>query len=138
MGNLTLSKLPIEKEKWTRPEDATNGNISDYDSNTGFAAANWPCTYTLDLEMEYRLSVIRFLLWDGLGKGGNRINPRKYKFTLSISSDGQNFITVFSNQNQDGTNGWFSFRFTNDTYARYVRLTGLFNTAKPAISYRRI
>jgi hypothetical protein len=133
MGNLALSRLPIEKEVWTRPEGATDGNVSNYDSNIGFAAANWPCTYTLDLETEYRLSVIRFLLWDNLGKPGNRVNSRKYKFTLSISSDGANFTTIFSNQNQDGSNGWFTFRFTNDSYARYVRLTGHFNTANEQI-----
>jgi hypothetical protein len=133
MANLALSKLPIEKEKWTRPEEATNGNIFNYNGNIGFAAANWPCVYTLDLEMEYRLSVVRFLLWDNLGRPGNRINRRKYKFTLSISSDGLSFTNVFSNENGDGSNGWFSFRFTNDTHARYIRFTGHFNTANEQI-----
>ncbi|MEI9946433.1 MAG: discoidin domain-containing protein [Chitinophagaceae bacterium] len=133
MANLALTKLPIEKEKWTRSEDATNGIVINYDGTSGFAAANWPCTYTLDLEVEYRLSVIRFLLWDNLGNPNNRINNRKYKFTLSISSDGINFVTVFSNQNQDGSNGWFSFRFINETYARYVRLVGHYNTANEQI-----
>lgn len=133
MANLALAKLPIEKDKWKRPEEATNGITLNYDGGKGYTSANWPCTYTLDLEMEYRLSVIRFLLWDNLGKPGNKIDPRKYKFTLSISSDGVNFITVFSNQNQDGSNGWYSFRFINDTYARYVKLTGHFNTANEQI-----
>jgi hypothetical protein len=133
MGNLALNRLPLEKENWIRPEEATNGIISDYDGHNGFAHATWPCSFTIDLESEYRLSVIRFLLWDNLGKVGNTINSRKYKFTLSISSDGKNYFTLFSNQNQDGSNGWFSFRFVNETYARYIKLTGHFNTSNKYI-----
>ncbi|HRZ41374.1 MAG TPA: hypothetical protein P5228_01570 [Bacteroidales bacterium] len=129
MGNLALNRLPIEREIWTKPEETTNGNINEYDDHNGFGYAVWPCNYTIDLESEFRLSVIRFLLWDNLGKPGTNVNPRKYKFTLSVSSDGINYFTIFSNQNKDGGNGWFAFEFTNDFYARYIRLTGHFNSA---------
>jgi len=133
MGNLALNKLPIEKDKWQSPEQATDGIVLNYDGSRGFASANWPCDYTLDLETECRLAVIRFLLWDNLGNRQNVRDKRKYKFTLSISSDGINFTTIYSNQNQEGSNGWFSFRFDTNIYARYVRLSGHFNSANENI-----
>ena len=128
MSNIALNKLPQEINVWKRPEIATNGIISNYTAQLGFSHASWPCTYTLDLEKEKEISVIRFLLWDGLGEKGNNRNERKYKFSLSISNDGKNFTTVYSNQNSEGSNGWFSFRFTNEIYARHIRLSGHFNS----------
>lgn len=128
MGNLALNKIPIEKETWNRPEIATNGNIVDYTGTEGFSWAIWPASYTIDFESEQRIRVIRFLLWDNL-RLRKEPDARKYKFSLSLSNDGKNFITIYSNQNEDGGNGWYSFRFLNDTYARYVRLTGHHNTA---------
>jgi hypothetical protein len=129
MENLALNKLPLEKDSWKRPEEATNGNVSKYDGHNGFSLSYYPCNFTIDLEREHRLTCVRFLLWDNYGRPGSKINAREYTFSLSVSSDGNNFITVFSNQNQKGGNGWYSFRFLNDTYVRFVRLTGLSNTA---------
>jgi len=128
MSNFALKKLPLEKDSWKRPEEATNGNITNYTDESGFAHATWPCNYTIDLEREQKLSVIRFLLWDKLGRKNNSISSRKYKFTLSISTDGKAFTTIYSNQNEEGSNGWFSFNFTNEIYARFVRLNGHFNS----------
>jgi hypothetical protein len=129
MINLALNKLPLEKEIWTNPEEATNGEFSGYTGKSGFAFATWPCTFTIDLESECLITNIRFLLWDGLGNFGNKIDTRKYKFSLSISTDDINYFTVYSNQNQEGNNGWFDFNFIQEAYARYVRITGHFNSA---------
>lgn len=128
MSNIALNKLPLEKDAWKRPEEATNGNITNYTGQNGFAHATWPCNYTIDLEKEQKISVVRFLLWDNLGRKNNSPNDRKYKFSLSISSDGKVFTTIYSNQNEDGSNGWFSFKFTNEIYARFVKLNGHFNS----------
>lgn len=129
MKNLALNKLPLEKTIWNRVELSTNGDVSNYTGVDGFAWAVWPCDFTIDLESEFRINTIRFLLWDNLILSKGKPDDRKYKFSLSISNDGQNFITIFSNQNDKGGNGWFSFTFLNDTYARYIRLTGHHNTA---------
>lgn len=129
MSNLALKKLPLEKEIWVRPEEATNGVTNNYDGRKGFAHATWPCEFTLDLESERKVRFIRFLLWDNLGRPGMRLDARQYKFSLSISSDGKNFITIFSNQNQEGGSGWFEFEFINEIYFRFIRLSGHFNTA---------
>lgn len=133
MGNLAHKKLPIEKDSWKNPEEATNGNITNYNGKNGFAHAYHPCNYTINLENEHRVSVVRFLLWDNLGATGNKVKAtREYTFSLSVSYDGTTFITLYSNQNQKGGNGWYSFHLPNDTYARYVRLTGHSNTENRA------
>ncbi|HBS88053.1 MAG: hypothetical protein A2W91_09935 [Bacteroidetes bacterium GWF2_38_335] len=128
MANLAANKLPLEKDNWKRPEIATNGIINKYDGANGYAHANWPCVFTIDLENEMRISFIRFLLWDGLGTSQKEKDIRKYTFTLSISSDGYNYFDIFSNKADSGENGWFSFKLLNETYARFVRLTGHYNT----------
>src|ERR1700754_5018965 len=122
MSNLALSKLPLEKEMWQRPEAATDGNFTIYDGENGFAHATWPCTYTLDLGADSKIFVIRFLLWDNLGRPGTFTpHNRKYNFSLAISSDGNRYTDVFSNQGKDGGNGWYSFEFLTATYARYIK-----------------
>lgn len=129
MENLALHKLPLEGDIWKRSKEATDGNSTNYTTKSGFAFAYWPCTYTLDLGTENLIRCIRFLLWDNLGNQQNKLDPRKYKFTLSISLDGKTFTPIYTNQNQDGGNGWYSFNFLNDTNARFVRLSGHFNSA---------
>ncbi len=129
MSNLALGKLPLEKEKWIRPKEATDGNFSKYTGSIGFAASQWPCSYTIDLGVENKISLIRFLLWDNLGGESNLPDSRKYKFSLEISSDGYNYINIFSNEDTSGSNGWFIFKFSNPTFARFVKLRGTRNTA---------
>lgn len=129
MSNLALKKLPIEGNIWQNPQEATNGKTTNYGDFEGFAFASWPCSFTIDLEEEHSINTIRFLLWDNLGKDGNKLQNRKYKFSLSISSDGINYTTIYSNQHLEGGNGWFSFRLLNETYARFIKLSGHFNSA---------
>lgn len=130
MANLALNKLPIEKDNWKNPEDATDGNITDYDGHNhrGFAAANWPCSFTLDLDTEHKISIIRILLFDNLGKPNSQISDRKYKFSLSLSGDGVTYYPIYSNEHSEGGLGWYSFELITQTYARYIRLNGLHNS----------
>jgi hypothetical protein len=129
MANIALNKFPIEKDLWSRPELATNGNIIDYDGQNGFAHSRLPSKYTIEFEEEKIVESIRFLLWDGLGKRAEKPNSRKYRFSLSISKDGKNFIQLYSNQNQEGSNGWHTFEFLNVTTAKFIRLDCISNTA---------
>lgn len=129
MGNLAINKFPLEIENWKNAYEATNGNSTMYSGTNGFAFAYWPCNYTIDFEKEKLIKTIRFLLWDGLGNKNKTKDSRKYKFSLSISLDGVTYIPIYSNQNQEGENGWFWFNFLNDNYARYIRLTGHFNSS---------
>jgi len=143
MSNLAFNKLPLEKEQWIRPEQATNGDSLNYTGNKGFAHAIFPCTFTIDLEKETNIDQIRFLLWDGLGNSqrknedidisvnnlSKQKDKRKYKFSLSISSDNVNYLPVYSNYNESGDNGWFIFNFLFSTYARFVRVSGHNNSA---------
>ncbi len=129
MANIALNKLPLEIETWKKSEIATNGDAKNYDGANGYSHAEWPCTYTLDLDSEKKIKSIRFLLWDNLGKNKTVVDPRKYKFTLSISSDGITYTDIYSNRDEEGGNGWFIFRFLNDTYFRFVKLTGHYNSA---------
>jgi len=129
MANLALGKIPLEKDKWNNPEQATNGNIVGYTGSSGFTSSPWPSSYTIDLGSEIKISTIRFLLWDNLGSVFKDPDKRKYNFSLEISSDNISYITIFSNEDKDGSNGWFVFRFVHETSARFLKLRGLRNTA---------
>lgn len=137
MANIALGKLPIEKAKWKRPEVATDGNITNYNGNDGFAHASFPCTFTLDLsnlrygqdpENPRTIHSVRFLLWDGLGNENNNVDKRKYTFSFSVSNDGENFVELFSNNFKEGWNGWTTLEFNIPSFVKFVRLTGLNNT----------
>ncbi len=130
MANLALGKVPLEKDDWKNPEAATDGNTTNYgnQNNEGYASANWPCQYTVDLDSEKKIVGIRILLFDNLGKPNYPVADRKYKFSLSLSPDGDNYYTVYSNRDQEGGVGWYSFIFNNETHARFVRIEGYSNS----------
>lgn len=75
MANVALGKS-IKEEQVENAVAATDGQITGYTGNTGFAYFRWPGTLTVDLDNIYRLSCIRMLLWDGLGQGGGPRDPR--------------------------------------------------------------
>jgi len=129
MANLATNKLPIEKSDWKTPEVATNGDVTNYDGSNGYAEAPWPCLYTIDLNTVTQITAVRFLLWDNLGRGKFKVDSRKYKFTLSISADGGHYQQLYTNKNEDGGNGWYEFNFLNETFTKFVRLEGHYNSA---------
>ena len=67
-------------------------------------------------------------MWDNLGSGGTTPHERKYKFSLEVSSDNFNYVSVFSNEDQEGSNGWFTYRFQTETFAKFVKLKGSYNS----------
>ena len=129
MPNIARGKTPIE-DYWKRSELATDGTISGYTGFEGFAHANWPCTYTLDLENEYPIEIIRFLLWDNKGRPTNQEATREYFYSLSISTDGYGWQTYFTT-GSEGFIGWQIFEFKHKPVARYIRLHCYHNTEKP-------
>lgn len=127
--NVALKK-PVLEPSVFRPEAATDGITTGYSGQEGFAHFGWPGTCTVDLEEAYELKCIRFLLWDGLGKGGVQPAPRRYLYRLLTSVD-QRTWTVQYETNMDGSIGWQVFDFGSPINARYVRIHGLWNSAKP-------
>lgn len=125
MANLAYGLKPLED--WNRPEDATNGKVTEYTGNKGFAYNIWPCTYTLDLKGSEKVKFIRFLLWDGLGRGNIRDN-RRYQYILKSSTDGHNWFELFTTSNE-GTNGWQVFKINKYIDARFVRLDAISNSS---------
>lgn len=128
MANVAFEKT-IE-EQVTNAASATDGQITGYTGNTGFAAFRWPGTFTVDLGEVHRLSCIRMLLWDGLGQPGGIRNPRLYFYRLLTSIDHQTWQVVYDTVER-GSNGWQVFNFPDGIESRYVRVHGMLNTANP-------
>ncbi|MFI5141373.1 MAG: discoidin domain-containing protein, partial [Bacteroidia bacterium] len=128
MANLALGKLPLETV-WARPEEATNGKIVGYTGDRGFADANFPATYTLDLENIIIIHTIRFLLYDGVNDPPRErtTDGRKYFYSLSLSNDNIKWDTYYTT-GENGYNGWQVFEFAKNIKARFVRLNAKYNT----------
>lgn len=126
MANLALHKRV--EEGMINSGEATNGNTKNYTGRKGFASFRWPGTLTVDLDGGYQISWIRLLLWDGLGQGGDKRNPRIYKYRLLTSTDHVRW-SVHYDIGKDGYNGWQVFEFKKELDARYIRVHGLWNSA---------
>lgn len=126
MSNVALGKS-IE-EPITNPAAATDGQISTYTGELGFAEFSWPYMLTVNLGETYTLFCIRLLLWDGLGQGNKQRDNRSYKYRLLTSVDHQLWKVVFDGSS-DGTNGWQVFNFPDSLEARYIRIHGIWNSA---------
>ena len=126
MANVARGKPVVEQ--MTSPEIVTNGVVTDYAIDKGFAWFVWPGTLTVDLGEPIILKGIRFLLWDNLGKPENARSPREYQYRLLVSDDRQKW-TVLYDTSRHGYNGWQGFQIPNGVRARYIRLHGLTNTA---------
>lgn len=129
MSNLALHKSILESGV-ENASVVTNGDTENYTSSSGFAFFNYPGTITLDLESVYDIACIQFLLWDGLGAGGTKLNPRRYRYRLGISTDNSRWQDIYTTPD-DGTVGWQIFKFRPSVQLRYIRIYGLHNTHKP-------
>jgi uncharacterized coiled-coil DUF342 family protein len=127
MANLASGLTPIEKDIWSNSSEATNGNISIYDGQNGFASAKNPNNYTLDLGKAQSIGIIRFLLWDGLGQPDATRDARQYFYRLFTSEDGKKWEFIWGT-GHEGFNGWQVFEFQHAQKARFVRLECLLNS----------
>jgi hypothetical protein len=125
MANLALHK-PVEEEI-PNASAATDGEISHYTGNEGYAWFEWPGTLTIDLGEPQSLCCIRILLWDGLGDGGTTRDSRIYCYRLLTSIDHNTWRVLFDT-GHNGFNGWQVFNFPHGFEARYIRIHGLTNS----------
>ena len=126
MTNIARSKKVVE-DNVRNASVVTNGETSGYTFNSGFAYFEHPGTLTVDLENQYEIRCIRFLLWDGLGEGGTEPHKRRYRYRLATSSDNSHWKEWYSSPEQ-GAIGWQIFNFTEPIETRYIRIYGLHNT----------
>src|SRR3989339_1861781 len=108
MPNIALNKS--FEEPINNASEATNGIVSGYTGVKGFAFFSWPGTMTIDLGEIKKIYCIRFLLWDGLGKGGSKRDPRIYKYRL-LTSTNHKIWNVYFDTASNGFNGWQVFTF---------------------------
>ncbi|PKN65428.1 MAG: hypothetical protein CVU57_09925 [Deltaproteobacteria bacterium HGW-Deltaproteobacteria-15] len=132
--NLALGKQVLEKEVGN-PDVATNGVITGYkgsvESRT-YSYFKWPGSLTVDLEKQYVVKCIRFLLWDGMGKAGVSRDSRKYRYRLETSLDGE-FYNVAYDTGENGYNGWQQFLFHSGIKTRYIRVYGRHNSRNDSV-----
>ncbi len=117
MKNLAIGKMPFEL--WHTANEATDGDFSIYDANSGYAKAHWPCYYTIDLGQTCDIETIQFLLYDK--------DDREHKYRL-LTSINKNLWVVHYDTGSDGYNGWQYFRFEKKIQARYIRLHALYGS----------
>jgi hypothetical protein len=126
MENIALNK-PIE-ESIRNASKATDGSVTGYSGSTGYAEFICPGTLTVNLEHSYDIYCIRFLLWDGLGKGEGQRDPRTYKYRLLTSEEHQTW-EVLHDTAESGYNGWQVFNIPEGIRAQYIRIHGMWNSA---------
>jgi hypothetical protein len=131
MANIALSTLPLEMELWHKPEEATNGNYTQYDGHNGWAGAETPATFTLDLGKPQEIQQIRVLLYDGLGARTTRNDGRKYNFGINFSDDGEVFREIMKLNSREQGNGWYVIDVSVRMKPRYVQLHAISNTENP-------
>jgi hypothetical protein len=122
MANIAFNK-PILEREWLRSDIITRSNYKTYTGTSGFAESKWPVYLTLDLQKEYEVETIRFLLWAK--------DSRIYKYRLLTSIDALNWAVYYDNS-ESGNSGWQEFSFQDKITARYIRIHFLWNSANVA------
>lgn len=126
MANIALGKLPLESS-WKRPELATDGVVSGYTENEGFAFTPFPENYTLEFDELVTISEIRVLICDNWAENEYSKTKRKYTFSLEYSIDGQIYYPLTKSPLPHGT-GWFCFSFNPKIVAKNIRLIAYANS----------
>jgi hypothetical protein len=129
MANVALGKF-IEERMRKNQSEATDGNITSYSGQKGFAEFSWPGYLTIDLSEPYTIYCIRILLWDGLGRNNTQRDNRIYKYRILTSSD-HKLWDVLLDTGEEGYNGWQVIKLPMGLKIRYIRVHGLFNSANP-------
>lgn len=136
---MIIGFLPIEKEKWRNSEYITDNNFQlDYNernySETGkvdFSPEKPSLTY--DLGETQFISLIGIVFYKDKIKQANPSNPkRKYTFSLEISIDGNNWMLLKEENNQESSSSiryWLEHGFK----ARYIRFSKFENNLNNSI-----
>ena len=102
-----------------------DGVTTGYNSYNGYGYILWsptPGTMTLDLKGLYTITRTRLLLWD--------LDSRYYRYKIEVSSNKTTWVTILNRT--AATNrcrSWQDISFGSPVRARYLRLTGTYNSA---------
>ncbi len=107
--------MASEEDKGHLAEHAADG-----DKSTIWSAANPGAWLRLDLNKQQKLNSL-YIHWS---KG----NQRKYKFTISYSTDGNSWIEVYNGQSSGKVDGPEKFSFP-EVETRYIRIVGMGSNA---------
>ena len=97
-----------------------------YTSSTGFGYTFWnsvpPGSITLDLKSQCTISSLEFLLWD--------LDNRYHQYKIEASLDNATWTTIVDRTaTTNQCRGWQEVGFNPTVQARYLRLTGTYNSA---------
>ena len=105
-----------------------DGVTTGYDGYNGYGKTLWspsPGTMTLDLNGLYTITRTKLLLWD--------LDSRYYRYKIEASSNSTSWTTIVD---RTGTTyqcqEWQEMSFSPAIQARYLRLTGTYNSANTA------
>ncbi|MGA2258107.1 MAG: hypothetical protein ABSG53_25865, partial [Thermoguttaceae bacterium] len=96
-----------------------DGDSTNYDTAIGFADSPWPCEWIIRLKKTYRLSELRFRLWDK--------DPRFYRYAVAVSADGKKYVPLVE-RSQGEWRGWQQIQFSPRP-VKAIKLIGLYNSA---------
>ena len=106
-------------------ESLIDGVTTDYDGENGYGYTLWtptPGAITLDLKMLCTISSMKLLLWD--------LDDRYYRYKIEASSDQLMWDTIVDRTAEmDQCRSWQDIGFNPPIQARYLRLTGTYNSA---------
>jgi len=97
-----------------------DGNITNYDSNLGFATLTWPDKWVVTLPKVYLLHEIRILLWDVDAE-------RFYRYQVETSCDGKQY-GMLSDHSKGEWRSWQVLKFTPQP-VKFIRLMGTYSSA---------
>jgi hypothetical protein len=103
-----------------------DGITTGYTGSSGFGYTVWtgvagaPGTLTLDLKAVCTLDSMRLLLWN--------LDSRSYRYKIEASTNGAAWTPVVD-RTAGNWQGWQELALSPSIQARYLRLTGTFNTA---------
>lgn len=119
-GNVALASRGAKVSGVDNGSDALiDGKTTGYTDRQGIAYGKIPSQWVIELPKVFEIQELRVLLWDG--------DNRHYKYKLEISVDGVTYQSV-ADRAKKQCKSWQLIRF-DATPAKYIRLTGLHNSA---------
>lgn len=105
---------------WTRLID---GEFTGYTESTGYGYTLWRTagTMTLDLKGTRTINRMKLLLWD--------LDSRYYRYKIESAASSSGPWTLLVNRTTGENRSWQDLSLSSPVQARYLRLTGTYNTA---------